>query len=98
MTLQVGFTDLVRAGDVWSAQADRLRGAAGSLEEVDAASLGPRVAAAAAQFVDHWTTSIRRMESDSAAHGRALATVAEDFLLSDHEVSGDLGGLLPYGS
>lgn len=98
MTLQAGFADLVRAGSVWSEQADRLRGAAGSLEEVDTASLGPRVTGAAAQFVDHWAARVRTMQSDSASNGQALLAAAEDFMFSDHEVAGDLAGLLPFGT
>lgn len=98
MTLEVGFEDLMKAGSAWSAQADTLRGAAGSLEEVDTASLGPRVAGAAATFVDHWSTRIRALQSESASHGQALVAAAGDFVFSDHEVEGDLAGLLPYGT
>lgn len=98
MTLEASFADLVRAGSAWSAQADQLRGAAGSLEEVDTASLGPRVAGAAAGFVDHWSARIRDLQSDSASHGHALVSAADDFMFSDREVTGELGGLLPFGT
>jgi hypothetical protein len=98
MTLEVDFGTLVQAAGVWKEQADQLRGATASLDQVEAAAVGPRAAGALAVYVDHWSDRVRELQRTSQSHGEALFTAAGEFVFSDGTISEDLSGLLVWQS
>lgn len=93
---QIPFSVIVRAARDWDEQADVLHSAGRNLAQAEVAELGPRVAAAAARFVETWRTEIDAMERGAIDHAQALSAVQLDFLLTDQQASSDLRDLVPW--
>ena len=93
---QVPYSVIVRAARDWDEQADVLHSASRNLTQAEVAELGPRVAAAAARFVETWRTEIDALEREAISHSEALSAVQLDFLLTDQQASTDLRDLVPW--
>jgi hypothetical protein len=93
---QVPFPVIVRAARDWEEQADVLHSASRNLSQAEVSELGPRVATAAARFVETWRAELDAMEREAINHSQALAAVRLDFLLTDQQASTDLRDLVPW--
>jgi hypothetical protein len=93
---QVPYPVIIKAARDWDEQADVLHSASRNLTQAEVAELGPRVAAAAARFVETWRTEIDAMEREAISHSEALSAVRLDFLLTDQQASTDLRDLVPW--
>ena len=93
---QVPFSVIVQAARDWDEQADVLHSASRNLAQAEVSELGPRVAAAAARFVETWRAELHAMEREAISHSQALSAVRLDFLLTDQQASTDLRDLVPW--
>lgn len=93
---EIPFSVIIRAARDWDEQADVLHSASRNLAQAEVAELGPRVAAAAARFVETWRTELDAMEQGAIDHAHALSAVQLDFLLTDQQASADLRDLVPW--
>lgn len=93
---QVPYPVIIKAARDWDEQADVLHSASRNLAQAEVAELGPRVAAAAARFVETWRTELDAMRSGAISHSQALSAVRFDFLLTDQQASDDLRDLVPW--
>ena len=93
---QVPFSVIVQAARDWDEQADVLHSASRNLAQAEVSELGPRVAAAAARFVETWHAELDAMEREAISHSQALSAVRLDFLLTDQQASTDLRDLVPW--
>jgi hypothetical protein len=86
----------MQAARDWDEQADVLHAASRNLAQAEVSELGPRVAAAAARFVETWRTEIDAMERGAIDHSQALSAVRLDFFATDLQASTDLRDLVPW--
>ena len=93
---QVPFSVIAQAARDWDEQADVLHSASRNLAQAEVSELGPRVAAAAARFVETWRAELDAMEREAISHSQALSAVRLDFLLTDQRASTDLRDLVPW--
>lgn len=93
---EIPFSVIIRAARDWDEQADVLHSASRNLTQAEVSELGPRVAAAAARFVETWSTELDAMEQGAISHSQALSAVQLDFLLTDRQASDDLRDLVPW--
>ncbi len=93
---EVPFSVIVRAARDWDEQADVLHSAGRNLAQAEVSELGPRVAAAAARFVETWRAELDAREREAISHSQALSAVRLDFLLTDQQASTDLRDLVPW--
>ncbi|NPC43994.1 hypothetical protein [Nocardioides sp. zg-1230] len=93
---QVPFSVIVQAARDWDEQADVLHSASRNLAQSEVSELGPRVAAAAARFVETWRVELDALEREAISHSQALSAVRLDFLLTDQQASTDLRDLVPW--
>ena len=98
MTLNVWLSELARAEQVWDDQAETLGDARRSLLGAETSLLGPRVAAAADEFVGTWADRLDRLRDDADAHAQALGLARARFLVTDLDQVSRLQQLLPWSS
>lgn len=96
MSINVWFGELASAGRVWDDQAETLGDARRSLLGADTSLLGPRVAAAADEFVTRWAERLGQLSDEADAHAAALALARSRFLATDLDQVGSLQQLLPW--
>ncbi len=63
---------LARAADVWDDQTDRLRHARLALADADPGPLGPRVAPAAAAYLERWADRLDGLARAACTHSEGL--------------------------
>jgi hypothetical protein len=92
----INIATVLEAKGVWADQADQLRGAAASIDEVQASAVGPRAAAALALFCDHWSDRLRSMQEQAQGNADALGEVVVLGLTVDSDKASDISGLLTH--
>lgn len=93
--LGVDAATLLLAAGAWGEQADQLRGAVASLDEVSSLAVGPHASGALADFCRHWSQRLATMQGTAQDHASALSSVVDLTLSVDEEQAAGLTGLLP---
>lgn len=97
MTIQVWTSTLRAASNAWQDRAEDLNSPRKNLAQAEASLLGPRVAPAAAAFLDTWERRVQELRQRAANHSDALVQTMYDFAISDAESVERTQDLLMWG-
>lgn len=96
MSFTVWTQALDDAATGWDDQGEALSQARSSLNRVDTALLGPRVAGPAETFLEAWRTEIQQRIAQAEGHADALRAAATSYQRADDTAVAELQKLLPW--
>jgi len=76
VSFHVYLAALNTSAQAWEDTSETIRGARKSLADIDASTLGPRVASTAQAFIDTWLSEIKTLQTSASDHGDALREAA----------------------
>lgn len=97
MTLGVWRATLLSTANGWDQQAEALAGALSSLNRADTSLLGPRVAAAAEDFLATWRAQLKSQIAEAERTADSLRATAQSYFVTDAGAQASISQLVPGG-